>query len=101
MRTQWQIDISQMKQAVLHGEQYGQKLVGCQVDLWGDHEHRDQLLTPPREGLKSAGEVALDIHQNSMDRLLNGSRTWGEQAVAYVEGLVGVIAVSEEQHDGI
>lgn len=99
IRTQWQADFLQMKKAMLHGEQYGQKLVGCQVDLWGGHECRDQLLTPPWESLKDAGKVALDMHQKSMDRLLNGSRTWGEQAFAYVERLVGIVAASEAQRE--
>lgn len=97
IRSMWTEDMSQVKRVLLHSAQYGKMIVACNIDLSANEEDRNQLLTPPRDEMKGHGQMALDIHQKSTDRLQKGATTWGEAAIKYMEKFVGIVAISEKQ----
>lgn len=69
-----------------YGAQYGEKIVRCTVDLSSRDESKIQLLTPPPgEKLSDAGQMALDMHQRSIEALGEGEPTWGEDALMYLD----------------
>lgn len=97
VRAMWMEDMTQVKKVLLHSAQYGKMIVASNIDLSANEEDRDQLLTPPRDEMKGPGQMALDIHQKSTERLLKGATTWGEAAIKYMDKLVGIVAISEKQ----
>lgn len=95
VRAQFNKDKSGVEKVLIYGAQHAARIVACNVDLSGSDERSS--LTPPQGELSDPAHMALDMHQASTENLLNGSTTWGEDAIAYVEKFMGVIAISEKQ----
>ncbi|KAF3766281.1 hypothetical protein M406DRAFT_68640 [Cryphonectria parasitica EP155] len=93
MRAIWSEDVSQAEKVLLYGAQYGERIIEHNVDLLANVEERSHLLTPPWDALKGPGQIALDMHLKSAEKLMKGSPTWGEQAVICVDKLMDIIAL--------
>lgn len=98
-RATWQEDTTHVEKVLLYGAQYGSKIIEYNTNLSASDEDRRQLLTPPRDALKGPGQMALEMHQKSIEKLLKGSPTWGEDVFTYVENFRGIMAVSGKQTD--
>lgn len=84
-RKVWEADIAQAEKVVAYAAQYGEKVVRCAIEMSSRDEHKMQLLTPPRHGLNGPGQMAMHIHQRSIDTLVKGESTWGEEALMCME----------------
>lgn len=92
-RTLWKADMEQAQKVVGYGAQYGEKVVRCHIDLSSRDEDKMQPLTPPKDALSGPGQMALDMHQRSIETLLKGKSTWGEQSLLYMDKFVGIAGV--------
>lgn len=94
IRTKWNGDMAQLEEVLRYGFQYGEKIVACNANLSTSDEDRSYLLTPDRNEFRETGRTALDMHHKSSEKLLKGMPTWGEEAKAYIDKILEVIAVA-------
>lgn len=94
-RTLWKADTEQARKAVVYGAQYGERIIQCKVDMSGNDETKIQLLTPPQIELSGPGQMALDMHQRSIETLAMGDSTWGDEVVKYLDKFAGIAALCE------
>lgn len=97
VRAQFKKDNSGVEKVLIYSAQHAARIVACNIDLSGSGEPGS--LTPAQDELNDAAHMALDMHQRSTEKLLSGSTTWGEDATAYIEKFLGIIAISEKQTD--
>lgn len=95
MRAQVKEDKVGVGKVLIYGAQQAARIVACHVDLSGSDKRRS--LTPAQVELNDPAHIALDMHGRSIEKLLNGSTTWGTDAIAYVEEFMGIVAISEKQ----
>lgn len=84
--------MDEAQKAAGYGAQYGEKIVRCTVDLSTREEGKIEMLTPRGETLSGAGQMALDMHQRSIEALGEGETTWGEEALMYLRKFEGITA---------
>ncbi|KAJ4422866.1 hypothetical protein N0V82_002523 [Gnomoniopsis sp. IMI 355080] len=96
-RTLWKADMEQAQKAVLYSAQYGEKAIRCNVDMSSNEDTKTQLLSPPWQVLNSPGQMALDMHQRSIDKLARGEATWADETLKYMGKFAGIAAICELQ----
>lgn len=98
-RTLWKTDVEQARKAVVYGAQYGEKVIQCEVDMSGKDETKMQLLIPPPNELSGPGQMALDMHQRSIEALATGDSTWGDEVLNYLDKFAGIAALCEHHSE--
>lgn len=93
--------MEQARKAVVYGAQYGEKVIQCMVDMSGNDETKIQLLNPPQHKLSGPGQMALDMHQRSIERLAMGDSTWGDEVFNYLDKFAGIAALCEHHSEDL
>lgn len=100
-RTLWKADVEQALKVVVYGAQYGEKVIQCKVDMSGKDETKMQLLTPPPKELSGPGQMALDMHERSIQALATGDSTWGDEVLKYLDKFAGIAALCEHHSEDV
>lgn len=101
MCTLWKADMEQARKAVMYSAQYGEKIIRCHVDMANDENTKIKSLTPPRNVLDGPGQMAIDMHQKSIEKLTRGQSTWGGEALEFMDKFAGIAVICESQADGV
>lgn len=93
--------MEQTQKAVVYGAQYGEKVIQCNIDMSSSDENKAHLIAPSGSILNGPGQMALDMHQRSIEKLMKGEPTWGAEALKYLDKFVSIAAVCELEAEGI
>lgn len=93
--------MEQARKAVVYGAQYGEKVIQCKVDMSGNEETKIQLLTPPQNELSGPGQMALDMHQRSIESLATGDSTWGDEVLKCLDKFAGIATLCEHHSEDV
>lgn len=100
-RILWKADLEQVQKALMYAAQYSEKVIQCNVDMSSNGETKTRLLSPPRDVLNGPGQMALDMHQRSIEKLARGGPTWGEEALKYIDKFAGLAAMCEREAEDV